>query len=360
MDINNLKTNELTYELELRNFANAAQLSVDEKRKLLRGCMKQESSNLSFVDPTNTKPFATDLKGAYETYADLVKAVDKFTGISSEKKKIEDRLTHLSNRINRFIVENDQQITEKASLQTQNLKQTEKLTKQIHLSETNVTKLLKATEKKVQKLEEKNVQLERKVRRNNIILYGLKKQNGDRNLVKDSITKINELLSTNFKVSDINNIYRLGKAPVLIEFLSFLKKSEIFNNPDKLRGLKDTGCAISNDLCEEDRRELNILRKYLKRAKEENKSARIKGLKLEIENKTYTAKELEQLDSASDSSGSELSETTGDETDTESGTEEQKKLSLDTKSSQPARENRKKRKKSNPSPRSTRSNKKSK
>lgn len=118
MDVNNLKTNELTYELELRQFANASQLPVDEKRKLLRGCFKQESSHRSFVEPTNIKPFASDIKGALETYNDLIAVVNKFTGVGTEKKKVEDRLTHLSNRINKFLPIDDQQMTEKTALQT--------------------------------------------------------------------------------------------------------------------------------------------------------------------------------------------------------------------------------------------------
>jgi len=85
MDVNNLKTNELTYELELRNIERAAELNVDEKRKLLRGCLKQESANRSFVEPTNNKPFADDIKGAMETFTDISKVINTFSGSTNEK-----------------------------------------------------------------------------------------------------------------------------------------------------------------------------------------------------------------------------------------------------------------------------------
>lgn len=116
IDVNSLKTNELTYELELRGVSTAAQLSVDEKRKMLRGCFKQASANRSFVEPTNNKPFKDDIKGAMETFNDLVKKVEKFKDSMAEKKKIEDRLTHLSGRVTRFITDDIQQITEKQGL----------------------------------------------------------------------------------------------------------------------------------------------------------------------------------------------------------------------------------------------------
>lgn len=118
MDVNNLKTNELTYELELRNIEGAAQMNVDSKRRLLRGCLKQESAHRSFVEPINSKPFPNDIKGAYETYNDLISLVDKFSNLPNEKKKIEDRLTHLSNRISKLLPAGDQQIAEKQTLMT--------------------------------------------------------------------------------------------------------------------------------------------------------------------------------------------------------------------------------------------------
>ncbi|CAG9772224.1 unnamed protein product [Ceutorhynchus assimilis] len=94
-------------------------------------------------------------------------------------------------------------------------------------------------------------------------------------------------------------------------------KSELFADQEKLKGLRGTGYSISNDLCEEDRKELNKLREYLKKAREENKQAKIKGLKLEIEGKIYTSKELKELYSEPESSEDSSSESSGQEEEVE-------------------------------------------
>lgn len=54
--------------------------------------------------------------------------------------------------------------------------------------------------------------------------------------------------------------------------------------------------AVSNDLCEEDRRDQKILRRHLKEAKENNVPAKIKSNRIEINGKWYTAKDLENTD----------------------------------------------------------------
>ena len=194
-------------------------------------------------------------------------------------------------------------------------KQTESLTKQIQSSETNVKNKIQNANIQIEKVQKNQIFLERRARRNNILFFGFKVENQS-NLINDTLSKLNELFSLNIKTSDINNLHKVGKtdtAPILIEFVSYLKKTELFKNPEKLRSLKGTGYAISNDLCEEDRKEMKILQKHLKKAKEENKDAKIKGLKLEINNQLYTAEQLEQSESQSDSSDSYDSDTTDDD-----------------------------------------------
>ncbi|CAG9760058.1 unnamed protein product [Ceutorhynchus assimilis] len=231
-------------------------------------------------------------------------------------------------------------------LSQQNKKQTASLTDQIKGSEQNLRNQIRKSSQQLANVQERNIILERKIRRNNILLFGLKVENNN-SLITDTLTKINELFSLNIQTNDINNIYKVGRresAPILIEFLSYLKKSELFKNPEKLRNLKDTDYAIANDLCEEDRRDLKILKKHQREAREEGKEARIKGFKLEINNTLYTAKELETLSEIhTDSSGSE---DTGEETDQETnrnGAVLSEKLSIDNKK-------RKKRKENTPSP----------
>lgn len=52
---------------------------------------------------------------------------------------------------------------------------------------------------------------------------------------------------------------------------------------------------LANDLCPEDREDLKVLVKHLKIAKASNIQAKIKGLKLMIDNKEYTAEQLQQI-----------------------------------------------------------------
>lgn len=151
---------------------------------------------------------------------------------------------------------------------------------------------------KVEKLEKRCIYLERKLRKNNIIIFGLPLS--ESSIVEQIIKKLNELFSLQINISDLNNVYKIGKGtvpPIVVEFVSYLKKIEIFNQPDKLKNLKGTGISISNDMCQEDRVIQKTLRKHLKKAREENKQARIKGEKLEIENVWYSVKDLEASDS---------------------------------------------------------------
>lgn len=184
-------------------------------------------------------------------------------------------------------------------LLTANKRQTEELRQDLKCVIEDVTHKLKKTEEKLLKLENRSIFLERKIRKNNIVIFGIEVRE---NLLDNTLAKVNELLGTNLVKPDINNIYTLGKkpgSPVIIEFISFLKKAEIFQNREKLRGLKGTNISIANDLCEEDRRNEKILRKHLKEAIQKNIPAKLKGYKLEIDGKLYSVSDLEDVGSDS-------------------------------------------------------------
>lgn len=173
------------------------------------------------------------------------------------------------------------------------IKQTAEINKNIDQK----LKIVKRVEEKVEALEKKNLMLERRLRKNNIVIFGLTIDGSE--IVEQVITKLNGLLNLEITRSHINNIYRIGKRnnpPVIIEFVSYLRKAEIFKNPEKLKALKGTKIAISNDLCEEDRETHKLLRKHLKLAREQNKQARIVGHRLEVENSLYTIDELENTE----------------------------------------------------------------
>lgn len=175
-----------------------------------------------------------------------------------------------------------------------------KQTRQINENINNNLEVLQEHNNKIQKLEQRCLYLERKLRKNNIVIFGLKIDGDD--LVNQTITRINELFDLHVTTSDFNNIYKIGKGtdrPIVVEFVSFLKKKEIFSKPEKLRALKGTDISVSNDLCQEDRRDQKILRGHLKTAREKGQQARLVGNKLEVDKKLYAIRDLKE-DSASE------------------------------------------------------------
>lgn len=115
MDPNLLKTNELTYELLLRD-VDSSKMKVDEKRKFLRGCLSQENGNRSFVELTNPLKFMDDILGIKETYDNLNLKISNFVGDINDCKRIETRLNHLSGRIARLNALEPDQLKEKQDL----------------------------------------------------------------------------------------------------------------------------------------------------------------------------------------------------------------------------------------------------
>lgn len=144
-------------------------------------------------------------------------------------------------------------------------------------------------------LKKKCLVLERKVRRNNVVIFGLPPVENNSDLLKGTVQKLNDLLDTSIHERDINNIYKIGKSdkpPVIVEFISYLRKKSLFENIDKVKNLKEHGIAISNDLCPEDRENNKILVDFLKEAKAEGHNAKLKGGILYVEDQTYTIEDL--------------------------------------------------------------------
>ncbi|CAG9768248.1 unnamed protein product [Ceutorhynchus assimilis] len=153
-----------------------------------------------------------------------------------------------------------------------------------------------AMEEEVVKIESRCKFLERKLRKNNVIIFGIVDKD-EKQFPEQVLNTLNQHLETNFTKSDINNVYTLGKttnAPIIIEFISFFRKLEIFQDKEKLKNLNKLGISISNDLFEEDRNDASILRKHLKQVLEQNKTAKLRGYKLEIEGRLYTARDFDE------------------------------------------------------------------
>lgn len=141
--------------------------------------------------------------------------------------------------------------------------------------------------------------LDRTLRKNNILIFGLKVPSSG-NLLNFTLNKLNELLGVELQESDINNIYQLKSeaiAPIKIEFVTFLKKNLVIKNRTKLKGSK---IFIEHDLCPEDRQDQKILTHHLKEARSKNYLAKIKGKTLIVNNETYTLQELKNIDSQED------------------------------------------------------------
>lgn len=72
---------------------------------------------------------------------------------------------------------------------------------------------------------------------------------------------------------ELNNFYALGKStssPILVEFVSFLKKQEILVNA---RNLKGTKISVANDLTIKQRQDYNILKRHLHLAKRHRRNS---------------------------------------------------------------------------------------
>lgn len=172
--------------------------------------------------------------------------------------------------------------------------QTKSLKEEIKNVVNEVSSKVDSTISEIGNLKKRNITLERKIRRNNIVIFGLETTKQD--LLQNTVAQLNTLLGLSIADSDINNIYTVGKTqkpPVILEFVSYLKKQALFLQVGKLKG---TGIAITNDLCIEDREEQKILKYHQKKARDQNLEARIKGKKLFIGNKSYSAEELGKIE----------------------------------------------------------------
>lgn len=168
--------------------------------------------------------------------------------------------------------------------------------------ENKVSLKLDELNNKVTLLEKENVELKSKVenlervnKKNNIIVFGIP---STKEAIAEghSLEELNNILTTNIQQSDISDIYPLGRgpnSPLKVEFISFIKKKEIFKNISKLKG---TTVSISHDYTPQQREEQKKLRSYQKSIQQESQDrCVIKGNKLMIGEKTYTIADLENL-----------------------------------------------------------------
>lgn len=180
------------------------------------------------------------------------------------------------------------------------------LTKRLSETENNILTQLGSAVERISNLERKNSDLEKElhrldktVRKNNLLLFGLEFPSDilKNRLLELALSTLNSHLELQLTANEISDIYTLGKspkAPVKIEFVSFLTKLSVLNNAKKLVGSK---IFLDRDRTSLEREEKRILVKHLQQFKKQGKSAYIKGDQLYVNNHAYSANDLNELSS---------------------------------------------------------------
>lgn len=155
---------------------------------------------------------------------------------------------------------------------------------------------IKSCEENILKVESDVLNLKRNAIKNNIIIVGLNLDDSD--LLHSVIAQLNSHLDVNLTEGVVNNIYRLdkNKSIIKVEFLTYIAKSLIISRRHRL---KSTGIFINNDICEEDREDLKLLRQQLILARRKNYKAYIRSNDLYVNGEKFT---IEQLRNQTDSS----------------------------------------------------------
>lgn len=189
------------------------------------------------------------------------------------------------------------------SLHDEILKSRDELKRGMQAVEANIILEVETLRKKVSILEEENADLrgavqilEGRVRKNNLVIYGLNSDVPETLSANSICHEINKLLGLKLVESDINDVYHLGRSknsPIKVELLSYRIKRGIFQN---LRMLKGKEVYFAHDLTKHQREEYNQLRGYLSNLRDQNISnCQIRGNRLYIENTAYTLEELREL-----------------------------------------------------------------
>lgn len=132
-------------------------------------------------------------------------------------------------------------------------------------------------------------------RKNNIILFGLDECSLD-TLTNSTFLVLNDLLVLELPSHALNNIYRLGSVsqgksrPILIEFISYIKKQLVMKNAFKLKNSRYT---ISHDLSPSAKAIHTNLLTHMREARSQSLNPKLVGDKLLINGQLFT---LNQLD----------------------------------------------------------------
>lgn len=160
--------------------------------------------------------------------------------------------------------------------------------------EANLTeKINNSFESKQFEIENRLEHIERKIKKNNIVVFGLEINTYHTSALVEAVTSFFEThLETKVELSEINNIYTIGrshKKPIVIEFVSYLRKISILKVANKLAG---KNIFINHDLTQAEQRKNKILRRQLKLAKAEDPKAYIRKDRLYYNGEVFTASDF--------------------------------------------------------------------
>ncbi|KAG5885947.1 hypothetical protein JTB14_018401 [Gonioctena quinquepunctata] len=150
-------------------------------------------------------------------------------------------------------------------------------------------------------LEERLKLTERKIKRKNIVIFGIPEEENPLSYFQDVAE---QKLDIQLGENEINNINRMGvksdkkPRPVLLELTRNIKKVDILNNPAKFKG---SLISITNDLTEEYRLERKFLYKHFKIAKENSNQSKIRAHKLIVNGEVFTYQQLESKEEEEES-----------------------------------------------------------
>lgn len=189
-------------------------------------------------------------------------------------------------------------------IQNQNIEIKKDLTQEIRTIQFEITEKLEKIKKENIELKEENQTLknrlsaiEKKVKKYNLIFYGVEEQDNDIDEIQYFLDTINKHLQISFNFSDIRDIYRFGKKvegksrPISVEFVSYPLKIDILKNAKKLKG---TGVFIANDYTTEEYEKQKVLRAHLIIARRNNQQATIKNNTLYVDGEAFTYEELKE------------------------------------------------------------------
>ncbi|CAH1163295.1 unnamed protein product [Phaedon cochleariae] len=135
---------------------------------------------------------------------------------------------------------------------------------------------------------------ERKLKKFNLVIYGLKC--GDDDISNDLIELFREKIGIECQERDFRDTYKISSTqennkepPILVEFVSNKLKTDILTNAKKLKG---TGVYISVDYTSEDYKKKKFLISQQKLSRERGDTANIKGNTLVINGTTWTYEAL--------------------------------------------------------------------